>query len=569
MADTGCSFADYLEMYDSQWHDLIEEQDEDSLPGYDRPMLQTWSISYDQAARKNPASTKLLDLAAFLGNDFLHYDVLNMKVEDPDESPIWPAWLEKLARSRLQFHRAIRLLYRLSLISTNDRGKTFAVHSVVHRWCFQRLLSSDLKTCQEMCKMALSLLARNIRFDKPGEEYMWRSRHLFPGHISQLLQRLDQCSTIDGASSLPVSSLRDLFILGQCMIEHGRLRDGEQLFEKSLAGMERHADLPISEKVKVLGQLGLTYSALGKLGKGKALLESTLPMIESALGPKSEATLNHVHRLGIACAQLYQLPLAESMYLRAMAGFEEICGPDGPLTLHVAASYGILCYRNHRFEDAEKLLNRALGGYEKLGLDCRDTLIIDMILNIGVLRMMQERYQESETMLVRALDLCKTLIGGNEEEAIVPLVMILHNLGLIYYKQALYADAQSAFERALEASRRVYGPLSHWTLDTIFYLGLCQSKQGHTANAAQVFGWAQTGLERGLQECEPDVWITVAMMSKLGQVYAQQGRRSDAEKMLARGRESAKALRARRMGMGNVDTDKLEALEESILRMSV
>src|SRR5437899_2932991 len=65
--ETGCSLTDYLEQYRQQQTRFMQWLN--SSNDYPLPVAKTWSLSFKQAEKRNPAAADLLRVCAFLAAD--------------------------------------------------------------------------------------------------------------------------------------------------------------------------------------------------------------------------------------------------------------------------------------------------------------------------------------------------------------------------------------------------------------------------------------------------------------------------------------------------------------------
>jgi hypothetical protein len=52
----------YIGYFDKTWSNLMQKQDDFPVQGYERSMLTTWKISYDQVLRRSEVAAGLLRL---------------------------------------------------------------------------------------------------------------------------------------------------------------------------------------------------------------------------------------------------------------------------------------------------------------------------------------------------------------------------------------------------------------------------------------------------------------------------------------------------------------------------
>jgi tetratricopeptide (TPR) repeat protein len=107
----------------------------------------------------------------------------------------------------------------------------------------------------------------------------------------------------------------------------------------------------------------------------------------------------------------------------------------------------------------------------------------------------------------------------------------LHHLGVLWYGLGHYFIAEKLFQRALSGEEREVGPAHVSTLETVSRLGHIYRDQDKMSEAGQMF-------QRGLRDCEkalgPDHRLTLEMIHGLGYVYYRQGKWLKAQQMYDR-----------------------------------
>ncbi|EXJ91939.1 hypothetical protein A1O3_00489 [Capronia epimyces CBS 606.96] len=139
MQQTGISFAQYINLYNTQWKDLMESHEGDGIPlrVYHRSIWTTWTISYEVIRAKNEAAADLLLLWAFLNNRDLWYGLFKgveersiLAGQDHHTS------LREICCSEVAFNRAIGLLINYCLVESMESLAGYTVHPVFQNETF-------------------------------------------------------------------------------------------------------------------------------------------------------------------------------------------------------------------------------------------------------------------------------------------------------------------------------------------------------------------------------------------------------------------------------------------------
>ncbi|KAK5241405.1 hypothetical protein LTS06_012108, partial [Exophiala xenobiotica] len=139
MQQTGTNFTQYINLYNNQWKDLMQSQEEAGgsipLPEYYRSIWTTWKISFETIRGKSAASADLLLLWAFLDNRDLWYGLFDgVAKRHILASAIYRCSLQEIYRNEVAFNGAIRLLLNYCLVEKMENPAGYVVHPVVHRW---------------------------------------------------------------------------------------------------------------------------------------------------------------------------------------------------------------------------------------------------------------------------------------------------------------------------------------------------------------------------------------------------------------------------------------------------
>lgn len=118
---SGCTMRHYLELYEKRQRDLLKR----GKPSTEYPgtVATTWSISFQNVERENPAAAELLGLCAFFAPDHIPIKMLVAGADDMPES------LAATARDNLLLDEALMALRKYSLVEVNN--ETLTVHGLV------------------------------------------------------------------------------------------------------------------------------------------------------------------------------------------------------------------------------------------------------------------------------------------------------------------------------------------------------------------------------------------------------------------------------------------------------
>nr|KAK5444074.1 hypothetical protein LTR18_005335 [Exophiala xenobiotica] len=456
MQQTGTTFTQYINLYNNQWKDLTQSQEENgSIPllEYHHSIWTTWMISFETIRGKSAAAADLLLLWAFLDNRDLWYGLFDgIGKRDLLASPTYQCSLQEIYKNEVAFNGAIRLLLNYCLVENMENPAGYVVHPVVHRWALH--VQNEEQRCG-FARLAVSITGWAVpsSFDR---DFWIRQRRLL-GHAEccfkwvdtdsiKILRPQDDCT---GERSIRDSSLVDisnaLLSLGNLYNDQGKLDEAETTFKQALQGYEKALGKEHTLTFDAVNRLGTVYFRQGKQEQAKTMYQRALQGYEKALGKENTATLGTVNNLGNLYIDQGKLEEAETMYQRALQGYEKTLGKEHPLTLETVNNLGNLYIYQEKLDEAETMLQRALQGYEK-ALGGEHTSTLHAVNNLGHLYTRQGKLEQAERMSQRALQGSEKARG---KEHISTLQMV-NNLGIVYKKQGKLEQAETMYRRALQ-----------------------------------------------------------------------------------------------------------------------
>jgi tetratricopeptide (TPR) repeat protein len=193
-------------------------------------------------------------------------------------------------------------------------------------------------------------------------------------------------------------------------------------------------------------------------------------------------------------------------------------------------------------EKLESTLLQALTVHEKIyGADHHN---IAVILNkLGMFYYSQGRYGDAEPLFKRALDVRERGLGKDHPNTLTSV----SNLGALYSAQGRDGETEPLYKRVLEIRERTLGKEHLDTLLSVNNLAELYSSQGRYGEAESLHKRALEAYERVLGKDHPD---TLTSVSNLAELYSSQGRYGEAETLHKRALEA----RERILGKDHPDT---------------
>src|ERR1700686_726874 len=122
--ETKCGLPGYLNLYRTRRKELLLRRG--TIPvDHPEPVAATWSLSFQQIEKDNPAAADLLRLLAFLNPDAIPEEMIS-----EGASELGPL-LEPVVTEPFQYDAAIEKLLKYSLIRRNSEARFLSVHRLV------------------------------------------------------------------------------------------------------------------------------------------------------------------------------------------------------------------------------------------------------------------------------------------------------------------------------------------------------------------------------------------------------------------------------------------------------
>ncbi|KAL6807195.1 hypothetical protein GGI42DRAFT_320215 [Trichoderma sp. SZMC 28013] len=423
--ETGMDVASYIEIYDQQWHQLMDSNNNSGSPLTDYKqgcITTTWTISLKAIESENINSIYILRLWAFLDNKQFWHGILQAAGNIRAEAQC-PTWLLNMSRDKLQFGKAMGLLLRYSMIQTTDGLEgCYTMHSVVHQWMFS--LDSKQKAV-EFARLALILIGHSVPSNDQKEYWILQQK---------LLPHAEKCSwwmqehVLKWDESFVGENcvIHSINWLGRLYGDQGKFREAEEMYNQALKETEKTLGRDHVLTLFIVRSLASLYGNQNKLREAEEMYNRVLEGDEKTLGRDHISTLCTVNSLGVVYNAQGKHREAEEMFNRALEGFEKALGRDHIWTLGAVNNLGIVYYQQGRLREAEEILNRALVGWEMaLGRDHPSTL--NAVGNLANVYRKQGKFRKAEEMNNRALKGFQSTLGPTHPKS----YSVMRNLELL------------------------------------------------------------------------------------------------------------------------------------------
>jgi tetratricopeptide (TPR) repeat protein/DNA-binding CsgD family transcriptional regulator len=521
--EVACSLAEYLELYQQRWMDLLNRQS--TVPSdYPHTVVGTWSLAFEQVDQANPAAADLLRLCAFLDPDIIPEAIFI------DGASALGAALAPTASDVLLLNEAIGVLRRFSLVRRVPEAKLLNMHRLVQVVLRDRMDAQTQRLWAERAVYAVNATFPEVAFDT------WARCELCLPQTQACVELIDQYQfTFPEAARL-------LHQAGCYLRERGLYRSAEPFLKRALAIREHVLDGEHLDTASTLDHLALLYMFQGQYGPAEALLQRALAIKEHILGPDHLNTAETLDNL----ARLYYLQgeyePAEALIKRAVTIVEHVLGPEHPETAILLDSLAYFSRFQGKYEQAQALHQQALRIKEQtFGPEHPETAFA--LDSLASLYRLQGQYEQAKSLYQRALTIREQVLGPEHPYT----ASTLDNLALVSHAQHEFSEAEALHQRALAIREQVLGPNHPDTANSLTNLAWLYHVQGQYEQAEPLYQRALAICEQAQGPEHPDI---ATALNHLARLYQDQGQYEQAKSLYQR----ALVIREKKLGPEHPDT---------------
>ncbi|GHO96449.1 tetratricopeptide repeat protein [Reticulibacter mediterranei] len=507
--ETGCSLHDYLHIYQQHRSALLARRGKQTTP-YPESVATTWSLSFEQVERSNPAAAELLRLCAFLAPDHIPEELLT------EGASHWPPALGDAVTNLLSFNQMLETLLAFSLVKRLSEERMLSIHRLVQAVQMDRMETQTQRAWSEQVVRAV----QTIFPQDPKNVDTWPQ-------CLRYLEQVEACDTLIRDHQFLLPEGADLLDrTGSYFLEHSMLTQAAPLYRHALAIREQRFGLEHPQTAASLNHLAIFHRDNGSYKEAEPLYLRALRIREQHLGPHHLDTADSLDSLANLYESQRDYAKAEPLYLRALRIREQHLGPHHPdtaLTLHHMA---ILYQDQGKYGQAETLGLRALRIQEQhLGPHHSDT--INSLGWLGVIYQAQGKYAEAERIYLRTIEIQKQQFGSSHFYT----ATCLRALAELYMEQGRYREAEPLCLRARDIYEQHLGPLHAHMADVLVCQAILFLKQGKHAQAEALALRALGIHEEHLGTHHPYASLDLVILATL---YRDQGNYAQAEPLFLR-----------------------------------
>jgi tetratricopeptide (TPR) repeat protein/transcriptional regulator with XRE-family HTH domain len=465
--ETGCSFSDYLQLYEKHRACLLARRGKQAT-NYPASVASTWDLSFQKVEQTHPAAAELLRLCAHLSPDHIPEELLTEAAQQ------WPPVLQQAVSDPFTFNELLEALRAFSLIKRLAQDHQLSLHRLVQAVQLDRMEPEEQHTWAERVVRAVHKL---FPPDPQDEVATWPQ-------CLRYLEQVQACNWLIQEHGLHWLEAAELLDRAGCYLRsHASYSLAEPLFQRALAIAEQKGGLAQLQVATSLSHLGGLYREQGQYEQAEPLLQRALQIREQILGPQHALLATTLNNLGNLYREQGQYEQAEPLLQRALQIREQALGPQHPKVATPLTNLGYIYTAQGRYEQAEPLLQRALQIWEQ-ALGPEHPYLAEGLNNLGLLYTEQGQYEQAEPLYQRALQIWEQALGPEHPY----LAEGLNNLGRLYAQQGQYEQAEPLYQRALAIREQALGAQNPKTCETREFVRVMLNALGKTEEAAALEG---------------------------------------------------------------------------------
>jgi len=503
------TFAAYLNVYRKESLRLLEKN-KAQTGGYKHTVATTWSISFEEVAKAEPAAADLLTLCAFLAPENI-FDVMVISAADGviESIQAFSGNIDDVEVESAHCNELWEYLLNYSLVTKNEKTDTFSIHRLVQTVRRDTLtLSEQIQWTKTAVKVA----------DKSLVVTQYFKIDFFDWIVSHCQTVIDNYLFSDD-SNLELAHL--CFRTATYRYSQGHYLEAEQLYDKALTIQRK--ELP-EDHIDIANTLNNFASILNKQGRydeAAELLKEALKIWHQTLPENHPDIATTLSNLAIAYIHQKRSTDAEALLNEALQ-IRTHTLPEDDFDISTSLNdLAVLYDEQERFDEAEQLYNKALTIRRKaMRTGHRDITVI--LNNMASFYMKQKRYTEAEPLLNESLAICREELPENHPDVATTVGL----LGLFYQGSGNYHLAKKWYQEALDIRRNIL-PENHRDIaDSLKCLAIVYFSRGHDNEVIPLYEEALKIEQSVLPENHIDIAF---LLSSLAYLYKNQGRFSEAK----------------------------------------
>ncbi|MGE0813454.1 MAG: tetratricopeptide repeat protein [Vicinamibacterales bacterium] len=340
-------------------------------------------------------------------------------------------------------------------------------------------------------------------------------------------ERIDAASAPGGRfAGEPLVEAQVRVTLGDTFMERGDYAAAEPQLTRALELRRKALGDDGEATVRALNMLGLNHWRQGRLDEAAPLLQQAFDTSRRVLGEEHEATLAYEMNIATVLRAKGRYAEAEPIYRHNLEVKQRVLGAENAATLDMMANFANLLQETGRPDQAEPLRRRELEIRSRVEGEKAPRTVFTMN-NLANDLAALGRYDEAEQLMRRTLALKVELFGEEHPTTLNSLDSL-----------AIYADdmgkpavAEALHRQTLAGRTRALGPRHRLTLDSEQHLAATLSALGRFADAERL---ASAAAARATKELGDRHLVTLEAQDGVARALTGLGRAGEAETLLRR-----------------------------------
>jgi len=217
--ETGCSLANYLEVFQKHRAELLRRRAGREIPtDHPESVTTTFTLNFQQVQQRSRVAAELLQVCAFLASEGIGEELLIQGA-----SELGPL-LRPLGSNDLLLDQAIETLRAFSLIQRDQEKKTFSIHRLVQAVLKDSMNKATRRRWATRVVRAVHVVFPQVRFETREQ-------------CEQLLPHALECAQV--ITREKICTREALLLLNRCAINSGDFNEAEQLYGEAVALAKR------------------------------------------------------------------------------------------------------------------------------------------------------------------------------------------------------------------------------------------------------------------------------------------------------------------------------------------
>lgn len=339
--------------------------------------------------------------------------------------------------------------------------------------------------------------------------------------------------------SLTASGLklrRDMLLkLAHVLAAQGKYGPAVAHLQKAQALLGKDATVfELAEGISEIGQMqryeGKSKDSLASFTTARDMLKAALAKVKGAdRSAYTDALSNSLMGVSVACQELGQNEAAEEALKQNIALYDQ--GADTSALCKAMEALAKLRVRQDRLTEAESLLTKSLDMRVAKGGESFD--LVETLLPLAKLYFLQEKMDDGEAQLKRALAICNGLDAakGTSRSALMVLCNVLDTMSEHYMEMGAYKKALSTASRQVELRQTLYGGDHPKVADAVGRLAEIQYNAREYDKSLANYKKAIDIAEKAYGKEAPEV---ARYLNELGLVYLSLGKYDESKSVYER-----------------------------------